>query len=194
MGSQIHCMKTPSPDLFHLIRSLSAQEKKYFKQYAARYSEARSNTYMLLFDAITKQDVYDEAAIKAQFAKQDFVKQLSVAKNYLFEKLLDALMEMHADGDESLALLKMIGRFELLFRRNLIAPALAFYERAENMAVEKQSIALMPYITRQKNLMLARSETKFSPQEWNNNIGGALEHARILVNFLEYNSFQAGPV
>ncbi|MDB5282516.1 MAG: hypothetical protein JWO06_1591 [Bacteroidota bacterium] len=179
-------MKTPSPDLFQLIKSMNGQERKYFKQYAAKYSESRNSAYMLLFDAIDEQKSYDEEKIKKQFAGHDFVKQLSVAKNYLFEKLLDSLMEMYTNSDEALLIQKMIGRFEFLFRRNHIAPAIAFYNRAEQKANENGNLTLLPHITRQKNLMLARSHTRFTEKEWIENGMAAIEHTRILLNFLEY--------
>jgi len=179
-------MKTPSPDLFHLIRSLSPQEKKYFKQYASQYGEGRDNNYLLLFNAMDAQAAYDEEAIKKQFAGHTFIKQLPVAKNYLFEKVLDGLLEMHYSHDDNLLVEKMMARFELLFKRNLIAPALAFYQKAEQQALEIDSITLLPHISRQKNLMLARSEKKITEAEWVNNTGAAIEHTRILLNFLEY--------
>ena len=57
-------MKTVSEELFQLIKSLSKQEKRYFKLYASRHVIGEKNKYVQLFDAIDKQAAYNEEKIK----------------------------------------------------------------------------------------------------------------------------------
>ena len=52
--------------LFALIKSLTKAEKRYFKLFAS-VNNTDAN-YILLFDAIDAQDVYDEKRIKEKFA------------------------------------------------------------------------------------------------------------------------------
>ncbi len=72
--------------LFELIKSLSRTEKRYFK---LQNSSKASANYLLLFDEIDKQDIYDEVKIKKRFAGKEFLKQLHVTKNYLYNQILE---------------------------------------------------------------------------------------------------------
>lgn len=183
-------MKTPSTELHQIIHSLTAQEKKYFKQYSAQYADGKETGYILLFDAIAEQAEYDEEALKRKFAKEDFVKQLSVAKNYLTEKILDALVNMYADSMENLQMERMIGRYEILLRKKLIDPAITFYEKAEKRAIENGNLTFLPHITRQKNILLFRSNKNYSQQEALKNSADMIRHAEVLLNFLQYEDLQ----
>ena len=55
-------MKTPSTELFDLVRSLTKQEKRYYKMYTT-LSGGKTNKYLMLFDAIDAQKEYDEEVI-----------------------------------------------------------------------------------------------------------------------------------
>ena len=46
--------------LHGLIRSLTSSEKRFFKLFANRNTQGKENKYILLFDAISKQETYDE--------------------------------------------------------------------------------------------------------------------------------------
>ena len=67
-------MKIPSDDLFKLIKSLSKQEKVYFKQYASRKKE--HNNYIVLFDFIDSMNIYDERELKTKLKSESFIKNL----------------------------------------------------------------------------------------------------------------------
>lgn len=59
-------MKTSSDKLFTLIKSLAKNEKRYFKRSSQLHKLKEGNQYLLLFDAIEQQEVYDEEKIKKQ--------------------------------------------------------------------------------------------------------------------------------
>ena len=54
---------------------------------------------MMLFEAIDKQQSYDEKAVISKFSKEQFVKQFPVAKNYLYNLILKALDVYHSGVD-----------------------------------------------------------------------------------------------
>ncbi len=85
-------MKTQSDFLFRLIKSLTPSEKRYFKVYAKQKKGKHS---VQLFEAIDKQKVYNEKAIKQKFAEARFVKHFPMVKNRLKKILLESLTEMH---------------------------------------------------------------------------------------------------
>ena len=51
----------------------------------------------MLFDAIAGQDEYDEEELKRRFRNEKFVRQFSVAKNYLYRLVMKSLRQFHAE-------------------------------------------------------------------------------------------------
>lgn len=88
-------MNTPSSELFKLIKSLSKGERTYFKRFSHLHAIGEENKYILLFNAIASQNKYDEKKLKEKFRKESFIRQFSVAKNYLYHQLLKALRSYH---------------------------------------------------------------------------------------------------
>lgn len=85
---------SPSQNLFYLIKSLSANEKRYFKMYCSIQSGDKN--YLRLFEAIDKLDKYDETSIKDLFKKEKFVKQLTFTKNYLYNLIFKSLYSYYS--------------------------------------------------------------------------------------------------
>lgn len=78
-----------SDQLFQLIKSLSKGEKRNVKLFA-RLQEG-DKKYLQLFDVIDRQTEYDEDAVMREFEGERFLKQFSVAKNYLYNFILKTL-------------------------------------------------------------------------------------------------------
>jgi hypothetical protein len=81
----------PSNDLFLLIKSLNKAEKTYFKKFASIHVIGEVNNYVRLFDFIGGMKSYDEKKIFEKFGNEKFTRQISVAKNYLYEQILWSL-------------------------------------------------------------------------------------------------------
>ena len=61
-------MSSKVNDFLHeLIQSLTKSEKRYFKLLSSRHTIGEENNYILLFDFIEKQDLYDEEQLKSHF-------------------------------------------------------------------------------------------------------------------------------
>ena len=56
-----------SDQLHKLIKSLSKPEKRYFKVFSSRHIIGDENNYQTLFDAIDKQEEYDEEKLMKKF-------------------------------------------------------------------------------------------------------------------------------
>ncbi len=81
-------------ELFQLIQSLTASEKRYFKVHGEKGSH-----YMKLFDAIDAQkEHYDEALLKQKYKKEKFVKYLSAEKKQLREHIMKHMRDYHSGG------------------------------------------------------------------------------------------------
>ena len=87
----------PSGELHQLIKNLSMSEKRYFKIFSSRHVIAGENNYIRLFDAIDKQEEYNEQKIKTALSKEAFVSHLPSEKHYLYNHVLDSLNAFHKD-------------------------------------------------------------------------------------------------
>lgn len=104
---------TPSDDLFSLIHSLTRQEKIYFKVQNGIRPGSRFD-HALLFDELERRKQYDEAALKKKFARHAFVRRLPAVKNYLWNKILESLVQFYSDKSESGALHSLIDKASIL--------------------------------------------------------------------------------
>ncbi len=77
-------MKTPSSDLYDLIHSLSKSEKRYIQLHSA----AEALDYMELWKILLKEENYNEAKLKKEYATANFMKNFAMSKQYLFERIL----------------------------------------------------------------------------------------------------------
>lgn len=128
-------------DLFELIKSLDRNEKGYFKKYTHLPSSGsnRSNNYIRLFDAIDAMEEYDEEKLKDKFKGENFVKQLFVLKNYLYENILKSLRLYSAKGTDVTALLTQITNAEILIQKGHYIRALAIVHSAKKVAFDRES-------------------------------------------------------
>lgn len=112
-------------DVLHeLITSLTVAEKSYFKRYASKLSDENSSTnYIQLFDAIAAQNEYDEAKLKKKFAKEKFVKQFSVAKNYLYKTIIKALRNFYEDANPQLQVKHLLLELSVLMDKGIYEQA-----------------------------------------------------------------------
>jgi tetratricopeptide (TPR) repeat protein len=150
-------MVTKKERLHQLIKSLSKAEKRYFKVYNSAKSE--STNYVKLFDAIDKQDIYDESAIKDVFKDSKFVRQLHVTKNQLIKLILKSLRNYHSSISVESELNLILRNIELLFRKELFGICLDELKRAEKLAkdYEKFSAHLQLLVWKRKLLMAKSS-------------------------------------
>lgn len=118
--------------LFILIQSLSRNEKRYFKVFCGK--EKGAANYIKLFDAIDKQESYDEATIKKKFKGETFTKQLHVTKNYLHKLILKSLRDFHAGISKNAELKDLLRNVEILFNKELYQLSLNELKRAEQIA------------------------------------------------------------
>lgn len=121
-----------SVELYVLIHSLSKSEKRYFRLFCGR--ESSGGNYLRLFEAIDKQEEYDERKIKEEFAGETFTKQLHVTKNYLRNLILKSLRNFHGKISKSAELKDLLRNVELLYFKELFGLCEGELLRAEKIA------------------------------------------------------------
>lgn len=135
-------MKT-SDDLFHLIKSLNKTEKGYFKKYASTHIIGKKNNYLKLFEAIDKQKVYNEAAIKKTFAGETFIKHLPSEKNYLSELILRSLTSYSTSVSNEFRINQLLLQIEVLFKKSLYKQCKKLLKKAKDLAYEYENNILL---------------------------------------------------
>jgi len=118
--------------LFELIKSLSKSEKRYFKIFTS--SQKENINYLDLFNAIQKQTVYNEKELLNLFKEKDFIRQFSVAKNYLINLILKSLSSFHNKAKKSIELNNYLSEIEILYWKGLYKLAYKRINQAKKIA------------------------------------------------------------
>ena len=169
--------------LFYLIKSLSASEKRYFRLLATAM-KTKSN-YLLLFDTIDRQDVPDDHAIRRQFAKHAFSRQLHVAKNYLRHLIMKSLRIYHADLSQDAKVKNGIRNIEILFNRDLHSLCREEIDKAEKLAREYELFpALFEILSWKRRIM--QTEHPHAFEAFNDIIQDQSEVLQKMHNCLQY--------
>jgi hypothetical protein len=118
-------------ELFRLIKSMNRGEKRFFSMYCNRYENAKDKTYLQLFNAIEGLENYNEDFLRKKFRNQAFVKQLHVTKNYLYNLILEALVQYNNKNDKSLH--GKLMQIQILYEKSMydVAQRLIFKVRKE---------------------------------------------------------------
>jgi hypothetical protein len=111
-----------SNQLFLLIKSMSKQEKRYFRIFSSRHSNEKNN-YYTLYQVIDRQQEYDEEAIIKLLKAHHFVKRLSIAKTRLYDQILKSLSSFHAQKSIDSDLFFTLQSIEILYSRALYKAA-----------------------------------------------------------------------
>lgn len=134
----------PSTSLHALIHSLTQAEKRYLRVYASRHVVGEENQYMLLFDAIHRQESYDEAAIKEAWTQAGVsTKNFPSAKNYLLHLILRAMREYNREAHPVRSLEDQLDDVEFLLQRGLHADSLKLLARIKEKAQHYEAHALL---------------------------------------------------
>ena len=171
-----------SDDLFRLVKSLTKSEKRYFKLFASM--QGKNKKYLLLFDAVDQQNVYDEAALKEEFKREKFVRQLAVTKGYLYNLVLKSLRLYHSGANVQAQLREMLSNIELLQQKGLNDLALKTLEKAKRLASKHEKfLSLIALYQWEKALRPAFRSTKEAIAYYENELQTLLEK---LDNALSY--------
>lgn len=123
--------------LHELIRSLTPHEKGYFKKNAGQAAN-----YLKLFDAIDTQNEYDENSLKKIFKQEKFIKQFSVAKNYLYETILKILTAYHAEQYVEQKVFAIFSQTQILIDKGLYPQAFKLLKKGIEICETNELIGL----------------------------------------------------
>lgn len=180
-------MKTTSDDLFVLIKSLTKQEKRYFKIHASKHVIGSQNKYLKVFDAIDAQENYDEQALRKKFAKEPFIKQMFVIKNYLSELILKTLTAYHSEKNSEALIRSWIQSFDVLFDKGLYEHCAKLLARAQKLATQSENFPLLIEVLQKKHqLCKSGSAYYMDEKEIDELIGMKKQATEKLANLVQY--------
>lgn len=167
--------------LFQLIKSLSKEEKRHFKLYSGKYRNMTDNNYLKLFNAIDKQDVYDEVAIKEQFSGEAFVRQLTVTKYYLQKQIIRSLQDLHYEETVGLTALSLHHQIAILYRKGHYEICRDLVRKGIELSSENELfLEWIGFLKRELDLI-----NKTDVVEYRNSLEKYLENTSQLLNWYE---------
>jgi len=170
-------------DLFQLIRSLSRNERRYFRLFSG-LQEGEKN-YLDLFDAIDKLEAYDEKVFIQKNKGRSFLKNLAWRKHHLYDTILSALEAYHKSPDSEIY--SLLHRAEILYEKTLYKQSLKILAKAKSIATKQESFTLMLEILRAEEfnaikLTDADKQNKIAEEiaETHKLLSNAVEHKNML--------------
>ncbi len=171
--------------LFSLIKSLDGMEKRYFKLAVSVHKETEIKQYMRLFNAISKQKVYDDEALKNEFKGETIVKRFDMSKNYLYRLLLNTLQNYHRNSSVELQLINLINRASILYNKMLYKSSMELLNKARHLAKQFEYYEMLLQII-QKMVQVAIEEGK--DNDYMNQL--YLEHQHALERTQQINEYR----
>ncbi len=128
--------KKASRKLFHLIKSLTGSEKRYFKVYIKHWS-AKNSKYLELFEAIEAQESFDDKATQKMLYGEAATtsRKFSELKSYLFLQILNALQDYDEKKSVPLQLNNYLLNIAVLYRRSLFDAISEQINKAKKLAI-----------------------------------------------------------
>ncbi len=127
-------------DLFHLIKSMTRTEKRYFTTESSKGDQ--ENRYLELFQFINQMEEFDEEKLKEAFPQN-----LSADKKYLYESVLKRLRDYKRNKSWYIRIRELIIDARYLYKRGLHIQAEARLSEAKSLAEETgDQLALLEII------------------------------------------------
>lgn len=155
-------MKSASIFLWQLIRSLSSNEKLFFKR---NYSNTGDNTkiYLRLFNAIDAQREYDEAAIIKKLSPLVTKKNIAFQKHYLQKQVCEAIIHYDSKKDPFYEIYNQIQLIRLYRKKGLLNEAHGIWKKATRQARKSESFALLNILKSEfeKMVLFSSAQVKY---------------------------------
>jgi hypothetical protein len=113
--------------IISLIYSLSKSEKKHFSLHVVKGNEDKD--FLLIYNIIVNDKIRDGNAVKEEFRKRRPGGSFEISVQYLYEKLLDALLMLRKNKDIYYDLYQNISKARMLYERS------AFHECFEILEI-----------------------------------------------------------
>ncbi len=183
-------MKTPSDELFTLIKSLDRYEKRHFKAASRHGRESglgESSAYLSLFDAIDSMEHYNETELRVILRKSGGPEKLKRIKSYLQESILRFLENYYVDFSVEIQMQRFLQRIEVLLEKRLYDMAWKVIGKVEKQARENENYNYLLIILDWKRKAMVRQADLTRIHEYlREGFRDELEAVDIHRNLVEY--------
>ncbi len=159
--------KTPSGKLFSLVKSLSGSEKRYFKIFA-NTKGSKDNKYIQLFDAVDKQEAFDEEKLKHAIYGNDPIesRKYSELKAYLYELILKSLHAFDEKSSVDFRLKGMLQSVRALFKRSHFSDCKEILQKAKKLGHKYEEFnSVLEVLNWEKTIAYAEMDIAFLDKE-----------------------------
>ncbi|MBL0330642.1 MAG: hypothetical protein IPP64_14820 [Bacteroidetes bacterium] len=162
--------------LFNLVKSLTPAEKRYFKLFAGLHGK-KEKLYILLFNAIDKQKVYNEKALQNKFCDSRNSSNFSMIKSYLYAQIIAALKAYSSYKDYESELNDELETYKILRQKGLYSDAAELLQHCKQFAYANGLYMRLYYIITEEIIVILFSKITVS---YNPTISLARERLEIL--------------
>lgn len=142
-------------DLFTLVKTMTAGEKRYFRLQSSLYSGKK--VYMQLFDLLDQQEILDESLLKQQLSSDSRTGNFSVIKKYLFVQILKALKNYGSYRDPDSDLNDLIETYKILQYKGMHRLSNRLLMQAKKKAYQDDAFLRLCYILIRQHIDLSLS-------------------------------------
>lgn len=164
-----------SEGLFVLIKSLKKSEKRNFKLFVNKQTKVDGiNTYLKLFNAIDKQDRYNEELLikKLKFSQR----KLAYTKHLLYELVLKSLRHLHDEKNPDFKLRTLLANTQILYQKALYRQSYKMLMKAKKLALDTENYSYLPDVLCWSAQLFFHTLGNSTPQ---NAIGLIEDHKKI---------------
>lgn len=187
--------KVRSDQLYNLIHSLSKGEKRFFKLYAARFTNPSEKKFIVLFNAIEKQKVYDEKKILEKHKALNPA-QFSNMKGHLYYQVLKSTKLCNSSGLENIKITELLDYGRILYNKCLYKECVKMIDKAKAMAEKNDRSVLLYEILELEKLVIPKTLESGNAErvevliERTNHVADSIRNINIFSNLsLRLNAF-----
>jgi hypothetical protein len=130
--------------LFEIIKSMTMNEKRYFKIFCNRHIIGGQNKYIILFDIFQKIKSIDNKSVVESLNEYNYsLKFISSDMNYLKKMVLKSLNEFHSEKTFDIKIKQQLISIEILFYKGLYQECLELINKAKKIKLYSESNYLM---------------------------------------------------
>jgi hypothetical protein len=119
--------------LYNVIKSMTMNEKRYFKIFCTRHVIGTQNNYVTLYSVINKMTEFDENVFAKKLDEVNYpIKFLASELKYLKKIVFKSLNYFHADKTFNLKIKQQLVSIEILFYKGLYEECLQLIRKVKN--------------------------------------------------------------
>ncbi|GJM27675.1 MAG: hypothetical protein DHS20C17_03100 [Cyclobacteriaceae bacterium] len=158
--------KEDNTGLFQLIKSLSRNEKRYFKLFVAKEGGPLDKKFIRLFDLMDQQQEYSEEEILKE--ENTFKKaQMSNLKAHLYKRILQSLRMYDSGNVRDIKIRELIDHSQILYNRSHYKQCVRMLQKAKKMAQKHHNLELLLEIYKWEKQVLSQTVGKGNQQRVN---------------------------